>query len=99
VSAEKVKENLFSFVEVTVLKSLSDAQSTEATTIEVSELASVTGIKDNDEVLRALYTLEGKSLARPHPEGDFTSNSWKITQTGIKALGLMSDGAGTETPR
>ena len=49
-SAEKVKENLFSFVEVTVLKSLSDAQATECATIEVSELSSVTGIKDNDEV-------------------------------------------------
>jgi len=93
VTAEKVKENLFSGLEVTVLRSLHDAHSqpeTHSTTVEVAELAATTGIKDNDEVLRALYTLEGKSLARPYPEGDFTSNAWRITQTGIKALGLMS---------
>ncbi len=96
---EKVKENLFSYIEVTILKSLSKTRASETSTIEVSELSTSTGIKDNDEVLRALYTLEGKSLARPYPEGDFTSNSWKITQTGIKALGLMTEGAGSDSPR
>ena len=71
----------------------------QAGTMDVSELATVTGVRDNDEVLRALYTLEGKSLARPHPEGDFTSTSWKITQTGIKALGLMKQNLISRRPK
>lgn len=57
-------------------------------TTEVSEISSNTGIRDNDEVLRALYTLEGKNLVSPEPAGDFTSNQWQITATGLKALRL-----------
>ena len=53
---------------------------------EVSELSQDTGIRDNDEILRALYTLEGKRMVSPEPDGDFTSNQWQITDTGRKAL-------------
>lgn len=56
---------------------------------DISEISFTTGIKDNDEVLRALYTLEGKNLVEPEPRGDFTSNVWQITSIGIRALGLL----------
>lgn len=55
----------------------------------ISEIALKTGISDSDEVLRALYVLEGRSLVEPHPHGDFTSDRWRITAVGIKALSMM----------
>ena len=77
--------------EVTVLRCLSSKQLSPAdvNSAEVSEIAYAIGIRDNDEVLRALYTLEGKSLVSPEPEGDFTSNNWQITTLGQKALYLL----------
>lgn len=88
---ERVKENLFSQTEVTVLKCLCNRQQSQedTDTTDITELSSSTGIRDNEEVLRALYTLEGKSLVEPHPPGDFTSTSWRITGTGVKALTLL----------
>lgn len=58
---------------------------------EISEISYAVGIRDNDEVLRALYTLEGKSLVSPDPEGDFTSSNWKITELGKRALSLLEN--------
>lgn len=87
---ERVKENLFSRVEVVVLQTLAKSSSfCETSSTDVSEISVSTGIRDNDEVLRALYTLEGKNLVCPEPAGDFTSHLWKITATGEKALQLM----------
>lgn len=60
-------------------------------TIEVSQISTNIGVKDKDEVVRALYTLEGKSLARPYPNGDFTSNQWHITDVGLEAMKLLKD--------
>ena len=57
---------------------------------DLSEIAATTGIRDRDDVLRALYNLEGKAFVEPFPSGDFTSNQWKITSFGIKALGVLS---------
>ncbi len=90
-ATERVKQNLFSDIEVSVLKNLIPHSATEHGSLEVSELVGKTGIKDGDEVLRALYTLEGKSLVQPFPAGDFTSNNWQITDIGIKALDLMPE--------
>ena len=58
--------------------------------IKANNMNLETGIKDNDEVLRALYTLEGRSLVSPEPPGSFTSNVWKITEIGIKAFTLST---------
>src|SRR5262249_15943183 len=62
---------------------------TGKTTVEVSDIASGTGIRDREEALRALYTLEGKNLVQPEPAGDFTSHHWIITDTGVKALNVL----------
>ena len=61
----------------------------EHTPADITEIAYNTGIKDKEEVLRALYTLQGRSLVSPFPDGDFTSNHWMITNGGVKALELM----------
>jgi hypothetical protein len=61
----------------------------ERRTTEITEISSTTGIRDNDEVLRALYTLEGKNLVEPEPRGDFTSNRWQITDVGLRALQIF----------
>jgi len=91
-ATERVKQNLFSDIEVSILKNLAPQNSLEEVSLEVSDLSGRTGINDNDEVLRALYTLEGKSLVQPCPPGDFTSNVWAITDVGVRALELMSRG-------
>ena len=62
-------------------------------TIEITEISCTTGIKDNDEILRALYTLEGKNLVTPEPPGDFTSNHWQITEGGKQALRILDNQA------
>ena len=90
-TTERVKQNLFSDVEVSILKNLAPQNPIDLLTLEVAELVSKSGIKDSDEVLRALYTLEGKSLVQPSPPGDFTSNNWQITDIGIRALDLMPE--------
>lgn len=85
---QTVKRNLISLMELKILRSLTERRPGGEDTKEVGEIAILSGIKDNDEVLRALYTLEGKSLVRPEPAGDFTSDYWKITDIGMKALTL-----------
>ena len=57
--------------------------------LEITEISCMTGIRDSDEILRALYTLEGKNLVSPEPKGDFTSNQWIITETGVRAVGML----------
>lgn len=79
--------------EVTVLRCLGVKKQTpiNVNSAEISEIAYAIGTRDNDEVLRALYTLEGKNLVSPEPEGDFTSNNWQITTLGQKALHLLEN--------
>ena len=85
------QRRMISSREMTVLKYLKDQSAAlrDRMTIEVTEIASGCGLRDSDEVLRALYTLEGKSLVEPSPAGDFTSSHWKITDVGRKAFDLF----------
>lgn len=85
-------KNIISGHEVAVLNCLGGHISNDSKTIEVSEISYSTGIRDNDEILRALYTLEGKSMVAPEPRGDFTSNHWQITEMGKKALSMVAAG-------
>ena len=80
-----------SHLELNVLRCLTAKSpgTQQASPTELSEIAFAAGIKDNDDVLRALYTLEGKSLVEPQPKGDFTSNLWQITNVGFKALEII----------
>ena len=90
---EQIARNAISDCELMVLNCLGEKKSCEqdeqqTSIAEVVEISNTTGIKDNDEVLRALYTLEGKNLVSPEPAGDFTSSQWQITEVGLKALRL-----------
>jgi hypothetical protein len=57
--------------------------------LSVKEICESLKTKDTDEITRALFTLEGKSLVEPNPPGDFTSTFWKTTAIGEKALEVM----------
>lgn len=87
-----LKKNIISKTEFTVLSNLHQrySSSKDTPTSEISQISVETGIRDNDEVLRALYTLEGKNLVSPEPAGSFTSSIWKITDTGLKAIELVT---------
>jgi len=77
--------------ELAILRTLNNKfrSAAEETIAEISDIAVGVGSKDSEEVLRALYTLEGKSLVEPEPRGDFTSNKWKITNMGMRALQII----------
>ncbi len=86
-----VSRNKISSSELVILRHLGDSNAARDRRItEITEISVTTGIRDNDEVLRALYTLEGKNLVEPEPKGDFTSNRWQITDVGLRALQLFS---------
>ena len=85
-----LKKNIVTDTEFNVLKILYKRylSNKNSSAIEISQIAVESGVKDNDEILRALYTLEGRSLVSPEPEGVFTSKMWKITEFGVKAYDL-----------
>ena len=86
-------EDLVTDTEKNVLQCLNfrlEETKDEEITTEIGEISNKTGINDKDEVLRALYSLEGRSLVSPFPSGDFTSNRWKITSVGVKALTILN---------
>ena len=86
-------KNIISDTELNILQFLETnlGSTVDRNTIEIAQISQSTGIKDNDEVLRALYSLEGKSLVEPNPPGDFTSNHWRITNVGSKALDMIEE--------
>ena len=86
----------FSKLEVEVVRCLAERKNRPLSNnlTELSEITQTTAAKgevtrDQDEVLRALYTLEGKGLVSPEPAGDFTSNKWKITEIGLGTLEVI----------
>ena len=83
--------NLVTQTEFAVLEYLKQKSEVEIEnkTIDLSEISSYTKLRDKDDVIRALYTLEGKSLVQPIPEGDFTSGQWQITEMGKKAFHII----------
>ena len=87
VKVQRGHQRVISGREYQILRFLSST--TESSTYEVGQITEGCGIRDTDEIVRALYTLEGKSLVEPDPLGDFTSSHWRITQVGKRALGLF----------
>lgn len=77
--------------QITILKSLSTpAIPGETKHLQINEIAEISGLRDEREVQRYLYILEGQKLVAPHPAGDFTSKTWCITKDGIKAISGIS---------
>lgn len=83
------------FNQINVLRSLScdDSSNIEPKQFQIDEISEKSGLKDEKEVQRYLFILEGQKLVSPHPEGDFTSKTWKITRTGLKALKTINKSA------
>ena len=77
--------------QISVLKTLADEGGfdVEGSLIkhwQIFDLVERSGIKDEKEMLRLLYILEGQKLVCPVPPGDFTSKIWAITKDGVRAL-------------
>ncbi len=48
----------------------------------VKIMAEGSKLKNEDEILRFLYIMEGQKLVSPYPHGDFTSDFWCLTAYG-----------------
>lgn len=46
--------------------------------------------RDEHDIMRALYILEGHKLVTPFPVGDFTSKIWHLTEEGSKICKKLS---------
>ena len=64
---------------------------------EITDIARMSGVKDEKEVQRYLLILEGQKLVSPFPEGDFTSRRWQITSQGMQAMKKIARTIATET--
>lgn len=89
---DRVAKNALSPRESVILKLLRDlaASGRGSTPIDLNEIGQQIGVRDSDEVLRSLYTLEGKSLVEPDPPGDLTSARWRVTPLGMKAAEILA---------
>ena len=77
--------------QITVLKTLSreNAAASNTRPYQLNEIAELSGLRDEREVQRYLFILEGQKLVAPHPAGDFTSKTWQITRDGMRALKVI----------
>jgi hypothetical protein len=64
--------------------------SAEPRRLQIEEIATLSGIRDEKETQRFLFILEGQKLVSPFPEGDFTSKVWQITSQGVQTLRQIS---------
>jgi len=78
--------------QIHVLKAICGAAITggKSKPFDISEVAEMSGLKDDKETLRYLYILEGHKLVTPFPIGDFTSKTWQVTEEGVKAWKQIS---------
>ncbi|RMG43391.1 MAG: hypothetical protein D6719_03860 [Candidatus Dadabacteria bacterium] len=83
--------------QIAVLRSLSRSWrgADEPTPIDITEIAQESGVNDEKEIQRYLFILEGQKLVAPQPAGDFTSKTWHITRTGMKALKTIARSTNT----
>lgn len=81
--------------QINVLRSMFRTEETtrEPKQFQIEEISALSGLQDEKEVQRYLFILEGQKLVSPYPEGDFTSKTWKITKTGVKALRTIDKSA------
>lgn len=58
--------------------------------LDISQISELSGLRDEKEIQRYLYILEGHKLVAPYPDGDFTSKIWHITDEGIRTIKAIS---------
>ncbi|RME57286.1 MAG: hypothetical protein D6780_08705 [Candidatus Dadabacteria bacterium] len=73
-----------------VLKAMfiASAPDFENSPVDISHIASLSGVNDEDDVQRCLFILEGQRLVCPYPKGNFTSKQWLLTKEGVKVVQL-----------
>jgi hypothetical protein len=92
-TAKKKRLSPASMSQIHILNALSPVGtpgSTEPRRLQIEEIASLSGIRDEKETQRFLFILEGQKLVSPFPEGDFTSKVWQITSQGVQTLRQIS---------
>ena len=76
-----------------ILQVMSRSSSTTPRQFQIKEVAEMSGLRDEKEVQRYLYILEGYKYVTPLPPGDFTSKVWQITTDGTDALKSVAQSA------
>ena len=79
---------------LSVLSNPSTVTAPEPKRLQISEIAELSGLRDEKETQRYLFILEGQKLVSPFPDGDFTSKVWQITSQGIQTLKHISTVSG-----
>ncbi len=74
--------------QINVLRALSNQRSisSEPRALQIEEISELSGVRDEKEIQRYLFILEGQKLVSPQPEGDFTSKMWIITRDGQRVV-------------
>lgn len=74
--------------QINVLRALSNQRSvaSEPRALQIDEISELSGVRDEKEIQRYLFILEGQKLVSPQPEGDFTSKMWVITRDGQRVV-------------
>ena len=74
--------------QINVLRALSNQRSatSEPRALEIDQISELSGVRDEKEIQRYLFILEGQKLVSPQPEGDFTSKMWIITRDGQRVV-------------
>lgn len=86
VNSEKRYKSIVSVLKQMCQKSFGN----EPKTFQFHEIVSKTG-KNEHDVQRALFILEGHKFVSPLPAGDFTSKNWIVTEIGVKALRTLEE--------
>ena len=98
-AAKKKRLSPSSLSQIQILSVLSTtgtpAAVVEPRRLQISEIAELSGLRDEKETQRYLFILEGQKLVSPFPDGDFTSKVWQITTQGIQTLRHISTVSGS----
>ncbi len=82
-----------SISQIQILNALANGNNggnTETRSLEITEIAERSGLRDEKETQRFLFILEGQKLVTPCPPKDFTSKIWQITSQGVQTLKQIS---------
>ena len=77
---------------IVILKAMTDGEtpSVPPRHLQIEQIAQRSGMRDEKEIQRYLYIMEGQKLVSPFPEGDFTSKTWYVTSHGMKTLKMIA---------
>lgn len=86
-----ISENFLNQMNVLKVLSGKPVPALDPRPFQINEIAELSGVKDEKEIQRYLFILEGQKLVTPQPEGDFTSKTWVITRDGLRVVKRASN--------